>query len=249
MMRQRGSQIPHGKLREGACTCACAFHAAFSERAVAGRGCHRAASDVSRAPDESTLDGDAPAAVYSETRRDGRQDGRLTTESGHAAQWTSTQSLLGVAIGRSGRQRRIQYEQKCFRHLHGSKTRETSGRGAGARAASIRARRSLGSFRRSGDRHLQPAPSALPYRNHLAKTGLMVDFLLFSMVRGDENGSLLLDGHRFAMDSLSASLSAGFCGAAGLVVLLRITVMHVTSYQNDREGRRGSRGRCCALRP
>ena len=29
---------------EGACTCAGAFHATFSERAVAGQGCHRAAS-------------------------------------------------------------------------------------------------------------------------------------------------------------------------------------------------------------
>jgi hypothetical protein len=54
---------------------------------------------------------------YSETRGDGRQDSRLSTESGHAD--------------------------------------------AGTRAASIRARRSLHSFRRSGDRHLQPAPSAL----------------------------------------------------------------------------------------
>ncbi len=74
----------------------------------------------------------------------------------------ATQSLLGVAIGRLGRLRRIQYEQRYFRreHLHGSKTPETSGRGAGARAASIRARRSLGSFRRSGD-HPQAAPSAL----------------------------------------------------------------------------------------
>ena len=41
----------------------------------------------------------------SETRGDGRQDGRLSTESGHVARWTSTQSLLGVVIGRSGRLR------------------------------------------------------------------------------------------------------------------------------------------------
>jgi hypothetical protein len=32
-----------GHAPEGACTCAGAFHAAFSERAVARRDCHRAA--------------------------------------------------------------------------------------------------------------------------------------------------------------------------------------------------------------
>ena len=45
------------------------------------------------------------------------------------------------------------------------------------------------------------------------------------------------------------SLSAGFCVAAGLVVSLHVTFMHVTCYQNDREGRRGSRGRCYAHQP